>query len=63
MVRKSLSVILICEEYNSAKQHSKSDPDWMKKLFITPDLTPKEYEENHELKKRLTELNGSADRY
>ena len=27
---------------NSVKMHNKSDPDWMKKVFITPDFTPKE---------------------
>ena len=56
------SVILICEEHNSAKLYSKSDHDLMKKLFKTLDLTPKEHEENHELKKPLIEMNGSSCR-
>ena len=40
-----------------------SNPDWMKRIFITPDLTPKEQEENRKLRKKLSELNSSGKAY
>ena len=48
---------------NSFKLCNKSDPDWMKKVFITPDFTPKKQETNRELRKRLAEMNGSGKVY
>ena len=32
-------------------------------MFITPDFTPKKQEANHELRKRLAEMNGSGKVY
>ena len=49
--------------HNSVKLRNKSDPDWMKKVFITPDFTPKEQEANRELRKWLAEMNGSGKVY
>ena len=48
---------------NNFKLRSKSDPDWVKRVFITPDLTPKEQIESGELRKRLAEVNGSGKAY
>ena len=39
------------------------DPDWIMKVFITPDLTPKEQEQSKELRKQLAELNSSGKKY
>ena len=36
-----------------------SDPAWMKKVFVTPDLLPKEQQQNKELRKQVAYLNGS----
>jgi len=35
----------------------------LKQAFITPDLTPKEQEENQKLRKRLAEMNSSSKIY
>ena len=47
---------------NSSKLRDISSPDWFKKVFITPDLTPKQQEENKVLREKLAELNKSAPR-
>lgn len=47
---------------NSPQLREESNPDWVKKVFITPDLTPKEQEENKALREKLTELNKTAPR-
>jgi len=48
--------------HNSSKLRDTSNPDWIKKVFITPDLTPKQQEENKVLREKLAELNKSAPR-
>ena len=48
---------------NCFKLRSKSNPDWVKRVFITPGLTPKEQMESRELRKRLAEVNGSGKAY
>ena len=48
---------------NSSKLRDVSDPDWMKKVFITPYLTPKEQEQSKELRKQLADLNSSGKKY
>ena len=47
---------------NSPKLRVESNPDWIKKVFITPDLTPKEQKENKALREKLVELNKSSPR-
>ena len=39
--------------HNCYKLRDVPDPDWMKKVFITADLTPKEQEQSKELGKQL----------
>jgi len=48
---------------SSGQLRNDSNPDWMKKLYITQDLTPKEQEENRELRKKLSELNSTGRIY
>ena len=48
--------------HNSSKLRDISNPNWIKKVFITPDLTPKQQEENKVLREKLAELNKSAPR-
>ena len=45
---------------NSSKLRDVPDPDWIKKVFITPDLTQ---EQSKELRKQLAELNSSGKKY
>jgi len=40
-----------------------SDPAWMKKVFVTPDFTPKEQEQSKELRKQLAVLNSAGKKY
>ena len=40
-----------------------SDPAWMKKVFVIPDLTPKEQEQSKKLRKQLADLNSSGKKY
>ena len=47
---------------NSSKLHEDSNPAWVKKVFITPDLTPKEQAENKILREKLAELNKKVPR-
>ena len=42
---------------NSVKLRDESNPDYIKKIFITPDLTPKEQEENKLLREKLFKMN------
>jgi len=46
---------------NSPRLQEESNHDWVKKVFITPDLTPKEQEENKALQE-LIKLNKTAPR-
>ena len=48
--------------HNSSKLRDDSNPDWVKKIFITPDLTPKEQAENKVLREKLAELNKTVPR-
>ena len=48
--------------HNSSKLRDDSNPDWIKKVFITPDLTPKEQAENKVLREKLAELNKTVPR-
>ena len=47
--------------HNSLKLRDQSNPDHIKKIFITPDLTPKEQEENKLLREKLYELNKAGN--
>jgi len=49
--------------HNSSKLRDMSEPGWMKKVFVTPDLTPKEQEQSKELRKQLADLNSSDKKY
>ena len=46
--------------HNSSISRDMTDSDWVKKVFIIPDLTPKEQEQSKELRKQLAELNSSG---
>ena len=48
---------------NSIKLRDESNPDHIKKIFITPYLTPKEQEENKLLREKLYELNKAGKFY
>ena len=45
--------------HNCVKIHSVKEPTYLGKVFITPDLTMKEREENKTLRKRLSEMKES----
>jgi len=48
---------------NCTKIRSVSEPEYLKKIFITPDLTKKEREENKVLRNRLKEMNNGHNNY
>ena len=48
---------------NSSKLKDVSDPAWMKNVFVTLDLTPKEQEQSKEFRKQLADLNSSGKKY
>lgn len=48
---------------NAMKLRSCDSPDHLKKIFITPDMTPKEREENKNLRAKLSELNKDGNNY
>ena len=49
---------------NTAKLRDHSNQDHIKKIFITPDLIPKQQKENKILREKLNEMNksGKSDR-
>jgi len=49
--------------HNSSKLRDVPDPDWMKKVVVTPDLTLKEQKQSKELRKQLANLNSSGKKY
>ena len=48
---------------NCIKLRNKSNPEGIKKLFITPDLTPSELEINKKLRAELKQLNSAKNLY
>ena len=48
---------------NSTKVRSVTGAEYLKNLFITPDMTPREREQNKALRSRLKEMNQSGNRY
>ena len=48
---------------NCTKICSFKDPPYLRKVFLTPDLTLTEREENKLLRTRLTELNKDGNKY
>ena len=48
---------------NSTKLQGVSDPDWIRLVFFTPDLTPKEQERDKALRAKLSELNATNKIY
>ena len=48
---------------NSTKVRSMNGIEYLKKLYITPDLTPMEREQNKALRSRLNEMNQQGNRY
>ena len=48
---------------NCVKISSVEEPTYLGKVFITPDLTMKEREENKTLRKRLSEMNKESNKY
>ena len=48
---------------NCTKVRSITGADYLKKLFITPDMTPMEREQNKALRSRLREMNQEGNRY
>ena len=48
---------------NTAKLQDQSNSDHIKKIFITPDLNPKQQEENKILREKLNEMDKSGKSY
>lgn len=48
---------------NAIKLRSDSLPEYRRKIFITPDMTPRERDENKALRAKLSELNKSGNIY
>ena len=48
---------------NCTKIRSFSDPEYLQQVYITPDLTKKEREENKLLRSKLTEMNNGQKKY
>ena len=48
---------------NKIKLRGQENSDHIRKLFITPDLTPKEQKESKELRFKLAEMNKSGKKY
>ena len=48
---------------NAVKLRSDSLPEYQRKIFITPDMTPRERDENKALRAKLSELNKSGNNY
>lgn len=48
---------------NAFKLRNKELPEHLKKIFITPDMTPKERKENKLLRAKLSEVNKSGNNY
>ena len=48
---------------NSTKLHASDNPLHIQKVFITPDLTPKEQEANKKLRAELKERNKNGNHY
>ena len=46
---------------NSSKLRKNENPDEIKKIFVTPDLTPKELEKNKKLRAELKEKNKNGN--
>ena len=44
--------------HNCTKIHSVSEPEYLSNVFITPDLTKKECEENKALRNKLKTMNN-----
>ena len=49
--------------HNCTKIHSISDPEYLSSVFITPDLTKKEHDENKTLRNKLKEMNNGENKY
>ena len=49
--------------WNSTKVRSMNGIEYLKKLYITPDLIPMEREQNKALRSRLNEMNQQGNRY
>ena len=49
--------------WNSTKVRSKDGEEFLKKLYITPDLTPIECEQNKALRSKLKEMNQQGRQY
>lgn len=47
----------------STKVRSKNGKEFLKKLYITPDLTPIEHEQNKALHSKLKEMNQQGNKY
>lgn len=48
---------------NAVKLRGDSLPQYQKKIFITPDMTPKERDENKALRAKLSDLNKAGNNY
>ena len=49
--------------HNCTKIHSISEPEYLNNVFITPDLTKKEREENKALRDKLKTMNNGQNNY
>ena len=48
---------------NCTKLHNSSHPEHIRKIYITPDLTPKQQQRNKALRARLAEMNKNGNQY
>ena len=48
---------------NSTKLHNKNKPEDVRKIYVTPDLTPREQQHNKALKAELAEKNKDGNKY
>jgi len=49
--------------HKCTKLRSKDNPDDIQKVYITPDLTPREQQENKVLRSKLAEMNKTEKKY
>jgi len=49
--------------HNCIKLRNKNNPENVRKVYVTPDLTPWEQQQNNALRAQLTEMNKDENKY
>ena len=52
--------LLLC---NCTKLRNKNNPENIRNVYVTPDLTPREQQQNKALRVKLAEMNNGAKKY